>query len=394
MKPDDILNAIGDVDDTYIRKAHQKSFLKALAFFMIIVIVGVTIMYRQLPDFHLQLRYNSDGTVISGYVEPETVIHNKWTSMEYTAYSEGTPTSTTVFQRRFNPDYRITHTENGNTTQIVGSNGDTLWPHDFLGDQHYANLYISTIFSTDLIGRIDKVYVNSEAAYGILNQQLNSVSFEYLERSNFILRQILYKSGGTPEETIIGSRGYDYHINQFNGWKEWNSEGNLLAYAEYSYDGNTQTVASYLADGTLTGTRVTQYSFGKLKWREYYNPQGTLIGKEVYRYRFWEPFLCIHGACFLFVIISLAATVAFGIWDDRIKFGDRLVFIRNGTSKNDTVPLSKKMDELKILIEKLSEQLDKTGSSDLHEEISALTTEMKDMNKHLSELINGKPTDQ
>lgn len=394
MKPDDILNAIGDVDDTYIRKAHKKSFLKALAVFMIIVIVGVTIMYRQLPDFHLQLRYNSDGTVIAGYVEPEVVIHNKWTSMEYTAYNEGTPTSTTVFQRRFNPDYRITHTENGNTTQIVGSNGDTLWPHDFLDDQHYANLYISTIFSTDMIGRIDKVYVNSEAAYGVLNQQLNCVTFEYLERSDFILRQTLYDNGGTPEEMIIGSRGYDYHIDKFNGWKEWDSEGNLLAYAEYAYDGNIQTVSSYLANGTATGTRVSKYAFGDLKWREYYDPQGNLIGKEVYHYRFWEPFLCIHGASFLFVIISLAATVAFGIWDDRIKLGDRLVFIRNGASKNDTVQLSKKMDELKIGIEKLSEQLEKTGSSALHEEISALTTEMKDMNNHLSELINGKPTDQ
>ena len=394
MKPDDILNAIGDVDDAYIRKAHQKSFLKALAVFMVIVIVGVTLVYWHLPNFHLQLRYNPDGTVITGYIEPETIIHNSWTSMEYTEYNNSTTVSTTKFRKTIDANYNITHTENGDTTTIIGSNGGSLWPSDYLGSKHYTNLYIRTMFSTDLIDRIDKVYVNSEAAYGVLNQQLNCLTFEYLERSDFILCQTLYENGRTPEENIVGSRGYDYQIDKFTGWKEWDSEGNLLAYAEYSYDGNTQTVSSYLADGTPTGTRVSQYTFGKLKWREYYDPQGALIGKEVYHYRIWEPFLCIPGVLILFAILSLAATVAFGIWDDRIKFGDRLVFIRSGTTKNDAVQLSKKMDELKIRIEKLTEQLEKTESPDLREEITTLTTELKEMNHCLSELINGKPTDQ
>ena len=394
MKPDDILIAIGDVDDTYIRKAHQKSFLKALAVFMVIVIVGIAIANSQLPDYHLQLRYNPDGSVITEYLEPEAIVHNSWTSLEYTAYQNGEVQSSTLFQRRFNPNYIITHTQNGETTKIVGSNGDAHWPSDYLGDAHYTNLYIRTLYSTDLLDRIDMVYINSETAYGVLNQQLNCIKLEYSERSDLVSRQYLVKNGRTEDEEVIRSRGYDLSNQKISGWKEWDADWNLLSYAEYRYDGDTQTVSEYLADGTLTGTRVSKYAFGDLKLREYYNPQGDLIGREVYRYRFWEPFLCFEGCFFLLLIFSLAVTMAFAVWDDRIKFGDKLAFIRDGATKDDAVQMSKKMDDLKIRIEKLTEQLEKTESPELHKEITALTAELKEMNHHLSELISGKPADQ
>ena len=394
MKPDDILNAIGDVDDTYIRKAHQKSFLKALAVFMVIVIVGIAIANSLLPDYHLQLRYNPDGSVITEYLEPEAIIHNKWTSLEYTAYQNGTVQSSTLFQRRFNPNYIITHTQNGETTKIVGSNGDTHWPSDYLGDAHYTNLYIRTMYSTDLLDRIDMIYINSETAYGVLNQQLNCIKLEYSERSNLVSRQYLVKNGRTEDEEVIRSRGYDLSNQKISGWKEWDSDWNLLSYAEYRYDGNTQTVSEYLADGTLIGTRVSKYAFGDLKWREYFDPQGNLIGKEVYQYRIWEPFVCFEGCFILLLILSIAVTMAFAVWDDRIKFGDRLSLIRDGATKDDAAQMIKKMDDLKIRIEKLTEQLEKTESPELREEITALTTELKEMNHHLSELISGKPTDQ
>ena len=96
----------------------------------------------------------------------------------------------------------------------------------------------------------------------------------------------------------------------------------------------------------------------------------------------------------LLLILSIAVTMAFAVWDDRIKFGDRLAFIRDGTTKDDAVLLRRKMDELKIHIEKLTEQLEKAESLELHEEITTLTTELKEMNHHLSEFINGKPMDQ
>ena len=390
MKPDDILNAIGDVDDAYIRKAHQKSFIKALAVFMVIVIVGIAIAYSQLPDYHLQLRYNPDSSVITEYIEPEAIIHNKWTSLEYTAYQNGEVQSSTLFQRRFNPNYIINHTENSETTKIVGSNGDTYWPSDYLGDAHYTNLYIRTMYSTDLLDRIDMVYINSEAAYGVLNQQLNCIKLEYSEHSEVVSRQYLVKNGRTEDEEVIRSRGYDLSNQKISGWKEWDANWNLLSYAEYHYDGNTQTVSEYLADGTLIGTRVSKYAFGDLRWREYYNPQGDLIGKEVYRYRFWEPFLCFEGCFILLLILSLAVTMAFAIWDDRIKFGDRLVFLNSRTTKEDSILLCEKMDRLSIRVDKLTAQLEKTDSQNLRDEITALTVEINELNDQLSEFWNGK----
>ena len=183
--------------------------LRALAVFVVIIVIGVAVAYSRLSDYHLQLRYNPDSSVITEYIEPESIIHNKWTSMEYTEYQNGEIQSSTLFQRRFNPNYTITHSENGETKKIVGSNGDTSWPSDYLGDDHYTNLYIRTMYSTDLLNRIDMVYINSETAYGVLNQQLNCIKLEYLERSEVVSRKYLVKNGRTEDEEVIRSRGYD-----------------------------------------------------------------------------------------------------------------------------------------------------------------------------------------
>lgn len=394
MKPDDILTAIGDVDDTYIRKAHQKSLLKAILVFALIIAIGLVFAAVRYPDYHLLLRYNPDGTVKTGYIDPEEITQNKWTSMEYTTYADGEITSLTEFRHTIYPGYAITHIENGKTTTIVGSNGESLWPSDYLEKKHYTNEYISTLFSTDVLDRIDNIFIKSETAYGALNQQLNYVTLEYMERSDYVHAQTQYAYGRTPEASIISHRGYGSHNQQITEWKEWDPEWNLLAYAEYSYDGNTQTVNTYLSNGTLTGTRVSRYSFGNVIWREHYSPEGDLIGKEVYRYRFWELFYSVEGLLILAVTLTLALVMAMAVWDDRIKFGDKLAFIRDGAAKDDAVQMIKKMDDLKIRIEKLTEQLEKTESPELCDEITALTTELKEMNHHLSELMNGKPTDQ
>lgn len=389
MKPDDILNAIGDVDETYLRKAHQKSFLKAVLVFVVIMVIGLAFAAAQYPDYHLLLRYNPDGTVNTGYIDPETITQNKWTSMEYTAYADGEIVSVTEFCHTIYPGYAITHTENGKTTTIVGSNGESFWPSDYLEKKDYTNKYITTLFSTDVLGRIDNIFINSETAYGTLNQQLNYVTLEYMESSDFVHEQTQYAAGRTPEASIISYRGYGSRNQQITEWKEWDPEWNLLAYAEYSYDGNTQTVSTYLSNGTLTGTRVTRYSFGNVKWREHYSPTGDLIGREVYRYRVWELFYSVEGLLILVVTLTLSLVMAFGVWEDRIRFGDRLASIRDGTTKDDAVLLMRKMDEVKIHIEKLTEQLEKAESLELREEITALTTELKEMNHHLSEFING-----
>lgn len=393
MRPDDILNAIGEVDDTYIKKAHQKSFLKAFLVFAVIIIIGCAVAVGQLPDFYLQLRYNPDASVITGYAEPEALIHNKWTSAAYTAYAAGEAVSTTEFRLALDRNYSITHVENGVTTRIVGTDGNSSQHNDYLGSQHYTNLYISTLYSTDLLDRIDNVYINSETAYGVLNQQLNCIKLEYSERSDRVSRQTLLANGRTSEETVIGSRGYSYQNGRITGWKEWDAEYNLLAYAEYAYDGSVQTVSTYLADGTLTGIRVSKYSLGNLKWREYYDADGVLTGKEVYRYRVWELFFSLQGFISLVIILSLALTAGIALWDDRIQRGTRLIQGRTAASRAEMIRLTEEMEALRIQITQLSEQLKTEDHEGMKEEIAGLCEELVKMNERLDKLWNTQPGD-
>ena len=387
MKPDDILHAIGDVDDTYIKKAHRTSLIKALLVFLVILILGISIAFSQLSDYHLLLRYNPDGTVLTEYIEPEAIIYSDWTSMEYTAYHNGVPASTAQFQRRFNPNYAITLTRSGEETLIVGSNGDDLWPHDYLEEQHFANLYISAVYSNDLIDRIAGIYINSETAYGIMNQQLNRIRLEYLERSDLVLRQTLVTSGTTPEEEVLRSRGYDYQYNRISGWKEWDADGTLLAYAQYSYDGNIQVVSSYLADGSLTGTRISKYTFGNLRWREYYDADGSLTGREIYRYRFWEPFFCIEGIILLLIILSLAFTAAFAVWDDRLQLGTIIISRSRNESPRDYTKLLYSIRSLNVAIDNLADRLGPAQSSINPGELSRLSEQMEQLRGQLAELL-------
>lgn len=386
MKPDDILNAIGEVDDAYIKKAHQKSFFKALLVFVIIMVIGFTISALQYPDYHLLLRYNPDGSVNTGYIEPEAITQTNWTSMEYTAYLDGEIVSVTEFRHTIYPGYAVNHTENGKTTTIVGSNGESLWPNDYLENIHYSNQYITTLFSTDLLDRIDKMFVNSQVAYGTLNQQLNYVVLEYLERGDMVQRQTLYTNGRTSEAEIVSSRGYSYQNKQITGWSEWDPEWNLLAYAEYTYDGNIQTVSTYLADGTLAETRVSKYSYGYLKYREHYDPDGKLIGREVYRYRFWELFYSVEALLILAVTLTLALIMAFAVWEDRLLPGTRLLQKVIPSSQDDTLNLIQEVQELKVRIAKLSSKLPDTST----EEIVRMTEELKRLNDHLEEILGNR----
>jgi len=387
VRPEDVLQAIGEVDDAYIKKAHRKSLLTALLVFAVIVAVGCAIAYHLLPDQYLQLRYYPDASVVTGYPEPEALIYDDWTSVAYTAYQDGQVRSTTEFQRALFTRYKITHSENGETKQIIGANADALWPKDYLGSRHYQNLYLSTMYATDLLNRVDMVFINSETAYGVLNQLLNCVTLEYLERSDRVLRQTQVANGGTQDETVLSTRGYSYQNDKIIGWKEWAPEGNLLSYADYTYDGNTQTAATYLADGTLAGTRVSKYSFGKLRWREYYDPDGTLTGKEVYRYRAWEVFFSLEGAAAAVVIVSLAATMGIAVWDDRIRLGDRLVMRKIPATQNDTLKLMAKVDSLRSQVAKLSQRLENTEQEEIARELAGFRKELEEMNELLGSLL-------
>lgn len=385
MKPEDLLSAIGEVDDAYIKKAHRKSFLTAIFVFTVIAVIGISLVVSLMEKDHILLRFNTDGSVNTGYIDPEVLTHDKWTSMEQTAFVDGIPVSTTNIQYRLFREYSIIHTEYDQTVRIVGSASGPLTPKDYLESEHYANLYIHGYYRTDLLDRVEGIGIYSDAAYGSPNGELNCLELEYLGRGDLILRQTrLENSEGNP--TIISSRGYDTHNGQISGWKEWDPENNLLAYAEYTYNGNIQTVKSYLADGTRTGTRVSNYSFGVLRWREYYDAEGVLTGKEVYRYRPWELFFCLKGFASLVVILSLAATLAFAVWDGRIRPGDRIVPKWLADDREQSRELLTEVKELSTQIAKLSEKL--TASGYIPEDITQLTEKLDRLNENLENLLD------
>lgn len=391
MKPDDILSAIGEVDDAYIKKAHRKSLRNALLTFAVIVVIGIIIVSSLMEKNHILLRFNTDGSVNTGYADPEVLLYDSWTSLEQTTYVDGVPVSTTKFQYRLFGDYAVTHIENGETVQIIGSVGSISFPRDYLESKQDDNLYISTYYGMDLLDQIDLIAIQSGAAFGEIDKALNHIELTYFERGERILRQTRLENARTNEETVISIRGYSYQNDRISGWQEWDPEYNLLRYAEYSYDGNVQTVSTYLADGTLTGTRVSKYSFGNLKSREYYDAAGNLTGKEVYRYRVWELFLSLEGLASIVIILSLAATAGFAVWDDRFQLDNRLV-VRSVVGKpQETRKLLQEVEELKTQISAFSEKLSPTTPEAHTEDIQQLTAELQKLNEHLSKLLDFDP---
>lgn len=388
MKPDDILSAIGEVDDAYIKKAHRKSLRNALLTFAVIVVIGVAIVSSLMEKDHILLRFNTDGSVNTGYADPEVLIYDDWTSMEQTTYVDGAPVCTTKFQYRLFGDYTVTHTENGEMMIIVGSAGSAAFPRDYLGSKQDDNLYISTFYGMDLLERIDLIAIQSGAAFGEIDKALNHIQLEYLSHGDLILRETRLENAGTDSETVISSRGYSYQNDRISGWQEWDPEYNLLRYAEYSYDGDVQTVSTYLADGTLTGKRVSKYSFGNLKSREYYDAAGNLTSKEVYRYRVWELFLSLEGFASLVIILSLAATAGFAVWDDRFQLGNRLIAKSIVGQPQETNKLIQEAEALRFQIAELSGKLSSTTPETHTEDIQQLTVELKKLNEHLSKLLN------
>lgn len=394
MKPEDLLNAIGEVEDAYIQKAHRKSLLYAILTFVVISAVLCVIAVSQMSDDFILLRFNTDFSVNTGFIEPEVLIHDKWTSLEQTTYVNGVPVSTTEFKHTLYDNYAVTHSHNEEVTRIVGTSNSPISPKDYLGSKHYANLYIRSQNSIDLIDRIETIAIYSETAYGDSNQELNCTKLEYFEHSDWIHRQTRLKNGHTMEEAVIGSRGYDYQNGRISGWKEWDAEGTLLSYAEYTYDGNNQTVSTYLADGTYMGTRLSQYVFGHLKWREHYDASGELVSKEVYHYRVWELFASLEGFLSLVIILSLAATVGIGIWDDRIQIGARVVSKSVNSQSEEVENLTREVNELNRKISELSEKMMLTGSGTYVEELKLLAEQLKVLNSHLEKFSNFGPENE
>ena len=146
MKADDILAAIGDVDEELVKQAHKENLLRALIASAITLAVGICVTCFLMQSTRILTRIQPDFTVNTGYVDPVHLEEN-WTSLEQISYRNGEECSRTVFrQMLYGSHVSVTHTtQEGETEVAYLSSGDANWQVDYLleGKKKYRT---STVF--------------------------------------------------------------------------------------------------------------------------------------------------------------------------------------------------------------------------------------------------------
>lgn len=315
MKPEDILNAIGNVEDRYVKKAHGKDLVKALAWFFGTLTVLLIITGNMMEPDYILSRINPDFTVNTGYVEPEHLEKDRWTSMEYTAYENGEEKGRTVFRRTLYDHYTVTNIPvEGERTVLVGRAG--ISAREYVGKKDISAFYMETYYSEDLIGRIDSMAIGSRFAHETPYEMLNYLKIEYFD--SILTKQTRYS--GKEDTLPVGWRTYSTGIRGVVQTKDYDAQGKLVGYTDYTYDGSCRRGESYTAEGVLTGSTMSHYDWmGRLRKQERYDAEGNLTGREVYRYRFWERYGSPEGLFTLFACISLSATLGIASWEERLR---------------------------------------------------------------------------
>lgn len=384
MKPDDILNAIGDVEDRFIRTARRKSLLTALLVFTLIVIILCAFFIRTMPEDRLLIRYNPDATVNTGYLAPEEFGESEWTSMEHITYENGEAVSSTRFSRKLFGDYSITT----DSKTLVGNVRNPYEISDYVSSHDFRNEYLRTMFTMDVLDRPQWITIVSEYAYGETDQVLSKVEVQYYESRNDVMQQTLYSAESQGTE-MSGYKVFGYKDGKVGNSIEFDANDVMLAYSETTLDSGTATERSYLADGTLTSYTVSYYDmFDRLTRKEHFDSADNLTGAEQYYYRTWELFGSVKGLLVLFLfIVPFSATFAVAIWSDRIKPGTRLINKEQFAGENKTTQLLREARGLREEIEQLS-QMPKDQLSD--DTAIALTKEISQLNETLSRLLDKK----
>lgn len=382
MKPDDILNAIGDVDDKYVRRAHMKDRLKAffaaLATLVLLVFISGFLME---PDYVLT-RISPDFEVNTEYVDPAHLSDDKWTTMVQTGYENGTEINQTVFARSLYGKYTITYTGlEGDEVVLVGAVQGDHYCSEYLDSVSDGNLYTETYYGTDLINRVDSIVIHGKSAYEQGSQLLNMLELEYTDE--FLVRQVK-----RTDDQILGYRTLDYINKRLSKTTDYDSDGQMLRYTEYTYDEYTCTAITYNAESEAEGSVQSRYNwFGDLKAREHYDNAGNLVSSEVYHYRVWERYRGIEGMATLFVILCLAAAIGVGVYDDRI----RIPVKRNGAPETEKDPdevksdASSALEKAKFAIRELELVLIKMDKDTRVQTITQLNGYVKRVNERLHE---------
>lgn len=310
MKPEDILQAIGDVDEAYVRRAHRKDCIKAILAFLatFALLVGLS-GFWMVPDY-VMTRFTPEGDVNIGYVHPDTLTNTDWTTLEITFYENGEATGTTTVKRRLFGEYTVQTPD----ATYVGVMRDGI-ARDYLETQDQKNLYIESRYEFDTEGRAIGMTVHGKQAYTGDTQLLNRQSMAYSTGDLLLEHTKLDDSG------ILGYQEFSYRNGDVWRITERDSSHNRRRYSAYVYEGQTRYGATFLSDGTVQYHTVHYVDwFGNITRLDTYQPDGSLYSTAIYRYRFWERYRGIQGTAVLLAMLSLSAAIGFGVYDDRIRF--------------------------------------------------------------------------
>lgn len=279
----------------------------------------LVIIWRVMPAARILTRINSDFSLNIGFIAPENLQKETWTTLQQTSYENGAVTAQNVFKQNYFGYYTICHQPVGSDSVVLlGKSIDsTNW--EYLGDKTEnslnwiyfeqkteEDLCFSSYYGNDMDYRIDRMGFNSRDAYRDPGITLKGLRFEY---SGDNAGQITRQSKSDGEGVMNGYRTMVYDGDRLSKTMDYDTDDVLTGYTDYVYDGKTCMATSYDSDNSITGTTETMYNlFGQVKTREHYDAEGNLISREVYHYRFWEGLNSPYGLlCVLFLL-------SFSLW--------------------------------------------------------------------------------
>lgn len=292
------------------------AFAAAFGAFMI----GVALM---MPNDRLLSRFLPDAAVNTGFIEPETLQKEMWTTMEQTEYKNGEPASQTKFRRAFLTHHTVTHTPVGGEPVVWSgiTNGEG-YEREYLGREPADDaLYLTADYSCDLAGRIDSVSIHAVSADRKEDETLNHLIFEYYDYSRDLCRQVKPEyTAGANGYRAAGYRTFSYYNDKISSTNDYDKEDQFIAYTEYSYGETSRTTKTYGKDNVLLASSYTEYDwFGRILHREHYDADGELTSTEVYHYRFWERFYSFEGIAAAIMILSFSVTTGGGVYQHFLK---------------------------------------------------------------------------
>lgn len=406
MKPDDILNAIGDVEEQYVKKARRKERLKGFLAAATTMAVLMFIVSTLVQTDYILLRINPDFSVNTGYVDPAHLVEDHWSTLEQTGYENGQAVSSTVFKRTLYDNYTITHVApDGKITVLTGSAGGDSAFREYLGPENLylqtmgggdlfrdyfgeRELYLHSMLGRDLIDRIDTVIIHQGDPYQETDTLRNFLRIEYLQNGigdDWVMKQ----SHMLDDGTVTAYRSFEYTNSRLSKTRDYDGDGTVLGYAEYTYRDTDCTKRSYTAEGSLAGSSESTYDlFGRLSKRAHYDAAGNLVGTEVYHYRVLERYWSIEGLITLFIILCLSAFMGVEIYEGiRLplgKRGARLSEAPTPAHPPKSVHL-KKIEEVRVGLREVSALLQSIEPADRTEAIKEVHARIEQLNQLLSD---------